>query len=155
MTSASSRTPDVQYLDFVAARQAVAEARDEAAALGAPELAPPVELDECNRQVVLSALMAPRTSWGVFEKYPTLPQKAAALAYAFAKSQACIDGNKRVAVILVGAFLYINGTRLETRPGELAAVILEAAESDPADRDEVTRRMADWISARAKEETNP
>ena len=100
--------------------------------------------------------MAPRASWGAFEKYPGLHEKAAALTYAFAKSQACIDGNKRVALIVLRAFLYINGTRLRTEPGELAETILSVAESDPTDRDEVTHRLAQWMRARiVEEETTP
>lgn len=96
--------------------------------------------------------MAPRTSWGVLEKYSTLHDKAAALTYAFAKCQACIDGNKRVALIVVRAFLYINGMRFQTAPGELAGMILMVAETDPADREDVTRQLGGWMLDRIVEE---
>jgi hypothetical protein len=75
--------------------------------------------------MIESALSAPSAGWGwIFEKYKTIDAKAAALMYALAKSQACIDGNKRVALLFVDAFVLMNGYRLNTQPGELADMIL-------------------------------
>lgn len=77
--------------------------------------------------MISSALFAPQTSFGGEEKYPTVEAKAAALLYALAKSQACPDGNKRIALILVLEFLALNGHTLETDPDALAGIILAAA----------------------------
>jgi hypothetical protein len=62
---------------------------------------PPVSLTDCNEAVIASALLAPQTAFRGREKYPSLESKVSALLYALAKSQACPDGNKRVALILV------------------------------------------------------
>lgn len=98
---------------------------------------PPVHLEQCDEGSISSALAAPQTSFGGEEKYPTLPAKTAALLYALAKSQACPDGNKRIALILVLEFLALNGHTVETDPDDLAEIILTAAESNPGDRDAV------------------
>jgi death-on-curing protein len=77
------------------------------------------------------------------EKYPDLPSKAAALLYALAKCQACPDGNKRVALILVLEFLAINGSTLEVDPDALADMILEIAASDAQRRDEIVEELTE------------
>jgi death on curing protein len=119
---------------------------------GEPGTAPPQPLWECpDRPLIESALAAPRAGFGDFERYPTLPEKAAALAYHLAKSQACPKGNKRVALILLVAFLRINGHTLTADvldPSDAAALmILGAAEAEPADRDRVVEGLSEWMRA--------
>lgn len=133
--STSSPIASVEYLDFEDALLAVEEARAEAQ--GTDVRVPPYRLDECDRGIIESALFAPRTSWEGKEKYPDLAAKAAALLYALAKIQACPEGNKRVALILVVEFLARNGATLEISSDELADMILATAETDPVDRDDV------------------
>jgi prophage maintenance system killer protein len=84
----------------------------------------------------------------VFQRYGDLPAKAAALMYRLSKSQACTDGNKRIALILVDAFVRLNGCRLYVRPGELADKILEVADSSASDHDEVVRGLTSWLRTR-------
>lgn len=55
--------------------------------------------------------------------------------YALAKSQACPDGNKRIALILTLEFLALNGSTLEMPGDQLADLILSAAESQPVARE--------------------
>jgi death-on-curing protein len=105
-------------------------------------------LTDCERGTIESALAAPRAGWGPWRKYPDLPSKAAALTYALAKSQACVDGNKRAALILLRAFLHINGATLRTAPGSLADMILDAASSESERREEVVTNMTDWLRER-------
>jgi death-on-curing protein len=107
-----------------------------------------VPLENCNRGIIESALAAPRAGWGWFEKYKAAEAKAAALMYALAKSQACIDGNKRVALLLVDAFLRLNGYGLVTSPGELAELILRLASSDPRESDQVIGDTAAWLGSK-------
>jgi death-on-curing protein len=102
---------------------------------------PPYRLDQCNRNIIESALFAPQTAFGGIDKYPDLLSKAAALLYALAKSQACPEGNKRIALILVVEFLSLNGMTLEVDPDELADIILDVAAADPATRDEVVATL--------------
>lgn len=120
-------------------------ARLAAAARNQPKRAPPVPLEDCDRAVVESALAAPAAGFGGHEQYPDLPSKAAALTYALAKSQACVDGNKRAALILLTAFLGLNDSRLQAPGEEAADRILAAATSDPADRDSVVADLATWL----------
>src|SRR5438045_2892312 len=71
--SVGCATPDTRYLDFNGAARAIAEAREEAAELGDPTLAPPIPLEKCrDRATILMALAAPRASWGGVEMYRTL-----------------------------------------------------------------------------------
>jgi death-on-curing protein len=95
--------------------------------------------------MIESALRAPATRWGVFQKYGDLPAKAAALLYALAKIQPCVDGNKRVTLLLVDAFVSLNGGEFLTQPGELADKILATAESDAGDREEVVAQLTTWM----------
>jgi death on curing protein len=91
------------------------------------------------------ALASPRAGYRGDERYPTLHEKVAVLLYSLAKSQGCRDGNKRVALILVSAFLHINEARLEAPDVDLATMIIESAESERRDRDAVIIRLAEWF----------
>lgn len=104
-----------------------------------------MRLEQCNEAIIDSALASPAASFGGVERYPDLQSKAAVLAYSLAKSQACLDGNKRIALILLNEFLAINGSSLEMSNQGAADMIVYAAESDPNYRDQVilelTRRL--------------
>jgi death on curing protein len=95
---------------------------------------PPLRLDQCNEDIIASALAAPAAGFGGYEKYPDLASKTAALLYALAKSQACADGNKRVALILTIEFLALNGSTLDVSSDELVDLILTAAASPASER---------------------
>jgi death-on-curing protein len=95
--------------------------------------------------MIESALAAPGIGWGPNEKYPDLPAKAAALLYSLAKSQACPDGNKRVALLLTSAFVRMNGKRLEATHAETVTIILDAAESDASHHDGVVAALTEWM----------
>jgi death-on-curing family protein len=81
----------------------------------------------------------------------------AVLLYELCKSQAFVDGNKRVAVIVLRAFLHINGCRLAAEDRELARVILRTAASNQKERAQVIIDLAHWLEAAvvpyAEEET--
>jgi death on curing protein len=116
--------------------------------LRAPDLGPPVPLHDCDRGRIESALAVPRVGWpGYGDKYPTLEEKAAALAVHLARSQPCIDGNKRVALILLTAFLWANGRRFEyavAASEQPADVLMDAATSRDAEGD-VIASVALWL----------
>lgn len=134
-TSSPTANRALEYLQFADAWLAIEAARAEAFASGVR--VPPYRLDQCRRNIIESALFAPQTAFGGVEKYPDLPAKAAALLYALAKSQACPEGNKRVALILVMEFLALNGATLNVDPDELAEIILRVAAGDPAVREQI------------------
>ena len=120
-------------------------ARAEAASLGLELRAPPVPLEDCNRSIIESALLAPTTGFKGVDKYIGLAAKAGALTYALAKSQACVDGNKRVAFLLLSEFLSLNGCDLRVTTEEGVEMILKTANSTPANRDMTTLELAAWF----------
>ncbi len=67
------------------------------------------------------------------------------LLYALAKSQACIDGNKRIALLLTDVFVRVNGGRLTATHDELVAEILTTADSAPAEREIVVVALTEWM----------
>lgn len=68
---------------------------------------PPFKMD--NRDLILSALAHPFASAGGKSMYPTIPAKAAALFRGLVKNHGLGDGNKRLAVTIMSAFLLANG----------------------------------------------
>lgn len=115
------------------------------AALGETETAPPYRLRECNRHTIDSALAAPRWAFAELDPYPTLPAKAAVLLYSLARSQACPDGNKRIALILLVEFLFMNGQAVGGDPAEPAERILWAAQTEASDRETVMQQLTNWF----------
>lgn len=59
-----------------------------------------------------SAVARPATTVFGEDAYPTLQQKAAALVHSICKNHALVDGNKRLALAGLLAFLGVNGQRL-------------------------------------------
>ncbi len=59
-----------------------------------------------------AACARPQASYGGEPLYPALELKAAALMQSIAKKHALVDGNKRLAITAVVAFLGLNGRRL-------------------------------------------
>jgi death on curing protein len=96
--------------------------------------------------VIESALAAPRWEFAGLDPYPTLSAKAAVLAYALARSQACPDGNKRVALILLLEFLFMNGATLSHDDEVPADMILAAAESERVERERVVSDLTLWLA---------
>jgi death on curing protein len=141
--SVSPRADPIRFLDFQTAAEAVERVRART-----PDLGPPVPLHECDRARIESALGVPRVGWPDHgDKYPTLEDKAAALAVHLARSQPCIDGNKRVALIVLTTFLWINGRRLEDTVAEStepAEAIMHAATSTD-EESAVVASLAAWL----------
>ena len=90
-------------------------------------------------------MATPRAGFGDTELYSTLSAKSAVLLYSLAKSQACADGNKRVALILLRAFLYINGARLDAEDDEISEMILGTAASPREDREDAIIALNAWL----------
>ncbi|MFL5953846.1 MAG: type II toxin-antitoxin system death-on-curing family toxin [Gaiellaceae bacterium] len=117
--------------------------------IGEPSLAPPTDLEDCPDRATLElALATPRPHFFGHDPYPTLHEKAAVLLYSLAKSQACVDGNKRVALILVRTFLHINGAGLDADDDTIAGSILRAAHSQAnrETRDRLIIELAEWLA---------
>ncbi len=77
-----------------------------------------------------SAVNAPFQSFGGYDVYPTIYEKAARLGFGLAQNHAFVDGNKRVAVLSVFMFLRGNGIELDCTEFELFSVFYKLAASE-------------------------
>ncbi len=77
-----------------------------------------------------SALNAPFQSFGSFEPFPSIQQKAARLGYGLIMNHPFIDGNKRIGAHAMLVFLALNGIELEYTQDELASEILSVASNN-------------------------
>jgi len=89
-----------------------------------------------------SALAQPRMSYGGEELYPSLAEKAGALAYSLVKNHAFVDGNKRLAHAAMEVFLVLNGYEVRAKVEEQEAVMRAVASGEMGREDFVA-----WIAA--------
>lgn len=74
-----------------------------------------------------SALARPQTTLFGEDAYPTLETKAAALLHSVARNHALVDGNKRLALAGVIAFLGLNGRRLTLSNDDAYKLVMRVA----------------------------
>lgn len=74
-----------------------------------------------------SAIAQPLASFAGEDLYPTLVDKAAALAFSMIKNHPFVDGNKRIAFASMDAFLRLNGQKTTGPDDEVAEVFLALA----------------------------
>ena len=77
-----------------------------------------------------SALAQPGMTFGGMELYPTLTDKASALAYSLINNHPFTDGNKRVGHAALEIFLVLNGYEIEANVDEQERIILGVASGD-------------------------
>lgn len=87
-----------------------------------------------------SAIRAPFQSFGGYEVYPDIEQKAARLAYGLVQNHAFIDGNKRIAAHVMLVYLKVNGITLTYTQKELQDILLGLAASEITFND-----LVEWI----------
>ena len=75
-----------------------------------------------------SALESAYASFGGQDFYPSKEEKGARLGYALISNHAFVDGNKRIGVYVMLAFLEINGIRIRCTDEELVHVGLSVAD---------------------------
>jgi len=90
-----------------------------------------------------SAVQQPRATFGGVELYPTLVEKAAALACSLAKNHAFVDGNERIAHAAMEVFLVMNRYEIAAGVDEQEATILQLA-AGSLDRNRLER----WLESR-------
>jgi death-on-curing protein len=98
-----------------------------------------------NRGLIESSAAQPRMTFDGTELYPTIGEKAAALAFSLASNHCFEDGNKRIAHAAMETFLVLNGHELEAPVEEQEAVFLKLAAAQFS-RDEFTS----WVTAHIK-----
>ncbi|MBA3293887.1 MAG: type II toxin-antitoxin system death-on-curing family toxin [Geodermatophilaceae bacterium] len=74
-----------------------------------------------------SALVRPQASYFGVDPYPTLEEKAAALLHSLVGNHALIDGNKRLGLAAMIAFLGMNGRRLTMTNDEAYDFVMAVA----------------------------
>ncbi|RYG55525.1 type II toxin-antitoxin system death-on-curing family toxin, partial [bacterium] len=80
--------------------------------------------------LLLSALAQPSMGFGDQDTYPTIQEKTAALGFSLVKNHGFNDGNKRVAFLAMGVFLYKNGYLLDVPEPEATRFMLALAASE-------------------------
>ena len=89
--------------------------------------------------------------WATRDLYPTLEEKAAHLLYFLVKNHPFVDGNKRIAAILFlwflqkNAVLYLSDGTKRIADNALVAMTLLIAESQPQEKDLLTRVLVHLI----------
>ena len=91
--------------------------------------------------VLESALAQPRATFDAQDLYPTLIDKAAALAFGLALNHPFVDGNKRIAHAAMAVFLDLNGFTIEATIDEQERLMLDLA-AGYLSREELT----DWLT---------
>jgi len=80
-----------------------------------------------DRGLLESAVLSMDAAFGEVERYPSLEEKAARLAYGLISNHPFVDGNKRIGVLAMLALLRANGIELRYTQRELTAFGLDAA----------------------------
>ena len=87
-----------------------------------------------------SALGRPRHLWA-YQKTVSLPELAASYGFGIAKNHAFVDGNKRVALLAIRAFLFRNGLTLIPEEVETVSVFEGLAAGSVSESD-----LAQWVA---------
>ena len=97
-----------------------------------------------------SALAQPRMTFSGEDLYPTLAQKAAALAFYLIRNHPFVDGNKRTGHAAMEVFLLLNGYEIDAPVDEQERVILQLAAG------ELERKaFPEWLCAHVVKRTDP
>ena len=91
-----------------------------------------------------SALERPRQRWH-YEDNARLAELAAAYAFGLARNHPYLDGNKRIALVVMVAFLERNNVQLTATNGEAFTVTLALAAGELTEGE-----LADWIAAHSR-----
>ena len=91
--------------------------------------------------ILEGALARPQTKVFGDDAYPTLETKAAALLHSIVQGHALIDGNKRLGLGAVIAFLGVNGRRLTLSEDEAYDLVIDVATGVIEDVADIAARL--------------
>ncbi len=74
-----------------------------------------------------SAVAQPRMAFGGIDLYPSLDEKAAALAFSLIRNHPFVDGNKRIGHAALESFLLLNGSELIAEVEESERIVRAVA----------------------------
>ena len=93
-----------------------------------------------------SAVAQPRMTFGGQDLYPSISDKAAALAFSLINNHPFIDGNKRTGHAAMETFLVLNGYEFNAAVDEQERVILQVAAGATGRED-----FTNWVRSRVVE----
>ena len=93
-----------------------------------------------DENLLLSAMARPQNLLAYSEAEPDLSTLAAAYAFGIARNHPCIDGNKRVSLIVCRTFLKLNGWDLAASQEKKVHTFLRLAEGSLTEAE-----LTDWI----------
>jgi death-on-curing protein len=88
-----------------------------------------------------AALARPKAGYGDYEAYPTIELKAAALLHSVVCDHALVDGNKRLGVIALMAFLDLNGRDLDLAEDDFYDLVMDIATGKERDVHAIATRL--------------
>lgn len=88
-----------------------------------------------------SALARPRATVFGKDAYVTVAAKAAALLHSLARNHGLVDGNKRLALAAVVAFLGLNGRRLTLSNDVAYDLVMRVSAGEAEDIDVISSRL--------------
>lgn len=91
--------------------------------------------------LLASALARPGTTLFGQEMYPGVADKAAVLLHSVTGNHALVDGNKRLGLAGVLAFLGLNGYRLTLSNDDAYTLVMAVASGELGEVDEIARRL--------------
>jgi death-on-curing protein len=94
-----------------------------------------------NLAALESAVAQPRMTFEGKDLYPTIEDKAAALAFFIIQNHPFMDGNKRCGHAALETFLVLNGKEIEAPVNEVEKIILEMASGKLSRKD-----FVDWLA---------
>lgn len=93
-----------------------------------------------------SALAQPFQTFAGQELYPTAALKAARYAFGIASDHPFVDGNKRTATAVMGAWLRLGGHRFKPRHDELLSTMVGVADGSVS-----FEQLAEWLESQIAE----
>lgn len=122
-----------------------------------PELSsePLYDLTEENRLKIRELIDAPFASFGGVEKYPSLEEKAAVIFCSAIRGHKFGNGNKRTAVMLLLAILYVNGKWIALKWEELYNLAMNIAKDKDSNFEKQVKETAKKLSTRITARTKP
>lgn len=98
-----------------------------------------------DNNLLESALASPRQA--IYQKllYPTLLKQASILFYSLIKNHPFKNGNKRIAVMALLAFLGLNKKWMSIDPVNLYKIAIEVSKSNPKEKDKVLKTIGQVV----------
>ena len=109
------------------------------------ELEPIPDFDTRYPNRLESCLETPQQTFDEELLYPTLYKQATIFFYLLVKNHPFLNGNKRIAIVALGVFLFINVKLLKSTSSELYDLTKHVASSDPKDKTKIMVEIEGFI----------